>query len=98
MHNYLQTLKKAKKTFPTHKKLLVRIKENPKNPFNSFTFEKLIRDKDLNSEFVIYIHENYIKIISKEVKNFVPIKLTLDNKLWIEIYNIFDFKKILNEK
>lgn len=98
MHNYLQKLKKAKKTFPTHKKLLVRIKDSPTNPFYSFAFEKLIRDKELYSEFIIYIHEDYVKLISKQITNFEPVKLALDSKLWIELYEVFDFIKVINKE
>lgn len=97
MNNYLSILKKSKKTFPKHKKLLVRIKDSPRNPFNSFTFDKLIRNKELYSKFIIYIHENYVRIESKQIKNFEPVKLALDYKLWIELYEVFDFVKVFNE-
>ena len=97
MNNFNNLLKESKKTFPKHKKILVRIKDFPENPFNSLTFEKLIRDKALYSEFILYIHDEYLRINSKQIKNYEKVKIPLDQKLWIEIYEVFDFIGFVKE-
>lgn len=80
---------KAKKKFPLHKRIDVRVKEEPTNPFSSIVFDKIIKNKE-HPEYFLYIHDNYITINSKTLDALNPIELFLDKKLWIEIYSVFD--------
>ena len=91
MQNYLDKLKESRKTFPTHKRFIVRVKDFPNNPFNSTIFKKIIEGKNIYPEFILYIHDNYLTINSNQIKNYEPVKLILDYKLWIEIYDVFKF-------
>ncbi len=98
MQNYLYVLKKSREKFPTHKKLIVRIKTSPSNPFHSTIFNKIIESKNTYPEFTLYIHDDYLTINSTQIKNYEAVKLILDYKLWIEIYNVFDFVGFVEEK
>lgn len=91
MKKYSKILKKSRKTFPTHQKIIVRVKDFPNNPFNSTIFEKIIEGKNMYPEFTLYIHDDYLTINSIQIKNYEPVKLILDYKLWIEIYDVFNF-------
>lgn len=95
MHNYLTILKKAHKKFPTHKRIHIRLKENPTNPFNSLYIDKFIENKEFPN-YTLYIHDWYFTIYSQDLINFEPLRIPIDKKLWIEIYCSFDFVKILN--
>ena len=98
MNNFNNLLAESKKLFPKHKKILVRIKELPQNPFGSTIFGKIIESKNTYPEFILYIHDDYLTINSTQIKNYEAVKLILDYKLWIEIYNVFDFVGFVEEK
>lgn len=90
---------KARKKFPVHKRISVRVKEVPVNPFNSLVFDKIIQMKK-DPEYEIYIHQRdgYLTYNSVSIKNFEPVRLPLDDKLWIELYSVFDVVKIRDPK
>lgn len=92
-------LMKARKKFPVHKRISVRVKQNPTNPFNSLVFDKIIQMKEY-PEYEIYIHSKYGYLTYKSVniKNFEPVRLPLDDKLWIELYSVFEVTKIKDKK
>lgn len=89
---------KPHKKFPKHKRIYVRVKDNPRNPYNSTIFEKIISMKDEHPDYVIYIHDDYLTYESLTIKNFEAVRLPIDDKLWNELYFVFDVVKIKKEK
>lgn len=92
MKDFHRILKKAKKKFPTHKWVRIKVNENAYNPFNSMLFEKIINDSLIldHKQYALYIHDTYLSIRSIQFKNYDPIKMELDSKLWVELYCIFE--------
>ena len=102
MISFSAIVTRSQRTFPSHKKLLIRVKKSPVNPFNSSIFEKAILQMDSYSEYELYIHErdNYLTLTLKSstISNVEGSKIQLDDKLWIELLFVFDFIKIVEEK
>lgn len=98
-NNHKNTIIKSRKKFPVHKRISVRVKKKPKNPFNSSAFSKIIEMKK-DPEYEIYIHsrDGYLTYQSVSIENFEAVRLPLDDKLWIELYCVFDIVKIQNSK
>lgn len=100
MISFSAMVARSKKTFPSHKKSLVRVKKSPVNPFGSSIFEKAILQMDSYPEYELYIHDDYLTLTLKS--SAIPIvegsKIKLDDKLWIELFFVFDFVKIVKEK
>lgn len=100
MINFKAMVTRSQKTFPSHKKLLIRVKKSPSNPFNSSIFGKIIEMSSF-PKYQLYIHTNencsYITLYSLSIKNSEDIKLPLDDKLWIELLFVFDFVKVLKK-
>ena len=92
-YNYL--LNEAQKTFPYHKRLKIRLRNNPTNPFGSTYMAKFIENKAY-PEYELYIHDNYFTFSSLNLKNFEPFRVSIDDKLWIELYCAFKLVKIIN--
>ncbi len=92
-HFFKADVEKAKKSFPSHCLIRLRIKQNPVNPYTSITMEKIIGMRKLHPEYVFYIHErdNYVRYSCPTIENFESVKLPLDDKLWVELFSIFDF-------
>ena len=88
----------AQKKFPSHKRIYVHVKENPSNPFNASYWGKVIEMKDTDPKYIIYIHDDYLSYRSRTIKNFEPVRILLDDKLWIELLSIFDVVKIKKSK
>ena len=97
MNNFNNLLAESKNLFPKHKKILVRIKELPQNPFGSTIFGKIIEGRDLYFEFIIYIHDDNLTLDSKQIRNYEPVELPIDAKLWIELYKVFDFVEFIKD-
>lgn len=97
MNNFNNLLAESKKLFPKHKKILVRIKKLPQNPFGSTIFGKIIEGRDLYFEFIIYIHDDNLTLDSKQIRNYEPVELPIDAKLWIELYKVFDFVEFIKD-
>ena len=87
---FLHVLDEARSSFPRNTKILVRIKDSPRNPFNSNIFNNIIINKESNSEFILYIHNEYLTITSSQMKNYKSNKILLDARLWIELYEVFN--------
>lgn len=96
MNNYFTTLKKAKKTFPMHKRLYIRLKENPTNPFNSLYIDKFIQNSEY-PDYELFIHDIYFTIKCLNLCLFEPVRIPTDEKLWIEIFCAFDFIKVIKK-
>lgn len=99
LQEFKRTLKKAKKTFPAHKELIMRIKENAVNPFGSSIFETFLRNQKTpinRKKYNLYIHlrDNYMRFSTSPPDVFEDIRLPIDNLLWIEIYYTFKVIKI----
>lgn len=97
MQQYLLTLRKAKKTFPMHKRLYIRLKEHPSNPFRSLYIAKFIQNSEY-PDYELYIHDMCFTIKSLNLSNFESISIPIDDKLWIEFFCTFDFIKVIKNK
>ncbi len=86
------SVKEAKKKFPLHKQLVVYVKENPVNLYDSVMFDNIIRKSNYPA-YSLYIHDDYITLWALNIPNAEPIKLIIDDKLWEELYNIFDVQE-----
>lgn len=86
-------VREAKKTFPSHCKIRLRIKEYPVNPYNSTYMEKIIEMRHFHPEYEFYIHERdkYVRYSCSTIENFEPVKIQIDDKLWIELLSVFNF-------
>ena len=84
----------AKKIFTPHQKLTVRIKEDATNPFNSTVFNKLWEMKKQRPVYNLYIHlrDSYITISCPTCKELDPIRLPIDEKLWVELLCFFQIQ------
>lgn len=85
-----QKVREAKKTFPSHRKIRLRIKQNPVNPFNSATMDKFIHTRDIHPEYDAYIHEDYMSIRYINTDKKISAPLRIDDKLWIELLSVFE--------
>ena len=85
-----EIIKKAKKKFPQHKLLHLRVKENPQKPYEKTVFEQAIKLRASYPVYQVYIHEWYLTFISTSIKNAESVRVEIDDKLWIELYYIFD--------
>ena len=83
---------KAKKKFPTHQYLTVRIKPDAKNPFGSTTFEKFLKMKNERPVYRLYIHlcYGYMSFSCPACKQMDTVRMPIDDKLWVEILKIFE--------
>ena len=89
---------KAQLKFPKHKRIYVRVKEKPLNPFHSSIFDQVIQISKVHSKYILYIHDDYLTYESQTIENFEPVRLLLDDKLWIELISVFDVIKIKKSK
>ncbi|MCI8616652.1 MAG: hypothetical protein HFJ60_00010 [Clostridia bacterium] len=94
-----KVIKKAKRKFVKHKFIYVCIKENAYAPYEKSFFHKLISDSKSplkHKNFILYIHDNYLSI---HPNGFVldTIKVPLDDKLWVELYCVFELDKDVDE-
>ncbi len=85
-----QKVREAKKTFPSHRKIRLRIKQNPVNPFGSVTMDKFIHTRDIHPEYDAYIHKEYISIRYVNTEENILTRLPFDDKLWIELLSVFE--------
>lgn len=98
MTNFYVT--RSKKTFPSHKKIIICMKKHPINPYDSTIFAKIIEMKSY-PYYYLYIHkrDGYLTLRCLSLKNSEDIKIPLDYKLWIELFFVFNFvKKIKKNK
>ena len=84
-----EIIKKAKRKFPKHQYLYLRVKKNPKKPYTKTVFEKAIELRRKHPVYKFYIHDNYLTFISTSIKNAEGVRVIIDDKLWIELYYIF---------
>lgn len=87
---------KAQKIFPTHKKIYLRVKKNPKVPFSPSIFEHAILLRKEHPLYEFYIHEDYIRFKSTSIKNAVPTRDWMDDKRWVELFFIFELDEEKN--
>lgn len=78
----------AKAIFPFHRRIRLRIKENPCNPFQSPTMEKFILTRETYPEYQAYFHDEYVSIHYENTS--ISVQLPYSDKLWIELSSVFD--------
>lgn len=83
-------VKLAKKTFPSHQLIRLRIKKKPVNPFGSPTMDKFIHTRDIHPEYDAYIHDESISIYYVGTEKNIVASLPFDDKLWIELFSVFE--------
>ena len=88
----MKVSKEAQKIFTPHQKLGVRIKKNAVNPFGSTAFETFLKMRKRRPKYQLYIHlrNSYMTFSCPDDKFFEPVYLAIDEKLWVEILNIFE--------
>ncbi len=93
----MKLAKEAQKIFTPHKKLVVQIKKNAVNPFDSTAFEKFLEMRKRRPKYQLYIHlrNHYMTFSCPDDKYFESVYFPIDNKLWVEIFDIFE---IVTEK
>lgn len=87
-------IEKAKQKYEKHKWLNIYVKKNAFLPYEKSFFHKIIADskKPLHHKnYILYIHEDYLTISSNSFI-FEPIKVTLHDKLWVELQCVFNLK------
>lgn len=89
--------KKARKEFKKHKRMAIRLKSNPKNPYRSMYIESFIKKRDYPN-YELYIHNEYFSIKNTDLAASETIRIPIDSKLWVEIYFCFDFISFIEEK
>lgn len=90
--------KKAQEIFPTHKKIYLRVKENPQKPFPKTIFEQAINLRKNHPLYEFFIHEDYIKFKSTSIPNAAPVRDWMDDKRWIELFFIFELDEEKNRQ
>lgn len=93
--NQIDTIKKAKRKFPKHKRLYVTVKKHASVPYEKSFFHKIIADsknpKLKHKNFILYIHDNTLTINSDGFL-FEPVRVSLHDELWVELYKVFDLR------
>lgn len=88
-------LKKAKRKFVKHKWINVYVKKHASVPYEKSFFHKIIADSNnLNlkhKNYILYIHDEYLTIQAQDFL-FEPVKVELHDKLWIELYCVFNIE------
>lgn len=89
---FTHQVKKAQKIFTPHQKLHVRIRSEAKNPFGNLAFQKLLEMRDSRPNYQLYIHlrNHYMTFSCPTEKYFEPVYMEIDDKLWVEILNLFE--------
>lgn len=89
--NNKKIIKKAKRKFPKHEWIYVRVKEYATVPYEASFFHKIVTDsKKLgHTDYKLYIHDDRMSIRSRQFPLFEPIYVDLDDKLWIELFYVF---------
>lgn len=93
--NEKKVIKKAKRKFLKHKWIHVYVKKNASVPYAKSFFHKIIADSNnpalMHKNYILYIHDAYLTIRAEDFL-FEPVKVELHNKLWIELYNVFNIE------
>ena len=87
-------IKKAKRKFVKHKWLNVIVKPDAHLPYINSALQSIVinsRNHLRHKDYILYVHEKYLTISSK---SFEPVKLLIDDKLWVELYYTFDVTKV----
>lgn len=93
MEDLKKQIKASKKIFTPHKELLVRVREGAQNPLGQYMFDFFLLVKDIRPTYKLYIHtrNGYATFSAPdEQSKLEPIRIRIDNGLWIELLNIFE--------
>ena len=91
-----EIIKKAKRKFVKHKWLNVIVKPDAHLPYINSALQSIAiksRNHLRHKDYILYVHEKYLTISSKSF-TFEPVKLLIDDKLWVELYYTFDVTKV----
>ena len=94
-----KTLKKAKRKYVAHKWLSIYVKKKAFTPYEKSIFHKFITDSQAplnHKKYLLYIHDKYLTISSEDF-TFEPVKVLLHDKLWIELYTVFNLANDADE-
>ena len=82
---------KSKKIFLPHTMYTVRIKKHAKNPFGDTVFAKFLEHKKERPIYQLYIHlrDNYMSFSCPDCPAMDTVKKRIDDKLWVEILELF---------
>lgn len=88
-----EIIKEAQARFKSHQWLHVTVKEDADSlPYKISPFTAIIehsKDSLQHKNYILYIHDKYLTVSSKEFK-FEPVKLLIDDKIWIELFYVFE--------
>lgn len=95
-----EIITESKRIFLKHRWLNVYVKKSAFVPYEPSIFKKIILDsKDKrfkHRKYVLYIHEDYLTIRSN-THLFEPVKVPIDDKLWVELYCVFNLSNNCSE-
>lgn len=88
-------VQKATRKFVKHKWINVYVKNQASVPYEKSFFNKIIADcnnpKLKHKNYILYIHDEYLTIRAQDFL-FEPVKVELHDKLWIELYCVFNIE------
>ena len=98
MVSFQAILARSQRTFPAHEYIYLRVKEHPSKPFRKTVFEKAIEMREQHPVYKFYIHtrDNYISFRPISLEKAEPIPIPIDDKIWIELFFIFELDKKKN--
>lgn len=83
----------SKKRFNQHQWLYVTVKSDVESlPYSPSPFDSILehsRDSLHHKHYILYIHDKYLTIRADGF-NYEPVKLLIDDKIWIELFYLFD--------
>ena len=97
-NEFKQMLENAKKTFPSHRMIYLRIRKDAKNPFDSPTMDKFIRTRNIFPKYRCYIHDEYVSFYYLSIPKTIVARLPINDKLWIELFCVFKLSKEKKKK
>ena len=87
-------IEKAKRKFKRHTFLYVYVKKGATVPYEKSYFHKIISDSKpplRHKKYKLYIHDAYVSINSQGFL-FEPLTIFIDDRLWIELYCVFNLE------
>lgn len=88
-----EIIKESQARFKSHKWLHVTVRDDADSlPYKISPFTAIIehsKDDLQHKNYILHINDKYLTVSSKEFK-FEPVKLLIDDRIWIELFYIFD--------
>ena len=96
-----EIIAESKARFRQHKWLHVIVKNGVSTlPYSPSPFDSILehsKDSLQHKNYILYIHDKYITIRSEDF-TFEPVKLLIDDKIWVEIFSLFDINSKKTKK